>query len=439
MCRNEPGLLLTRSRLPSGAGYAPYDEGVLAEFTPGQRRALGAMTVVVLLFAAYFLRHYLVLIGFAAVLAYLFQPIYRRLRAHMSSGLASTLTLLSAVAIVGIPLAGILTMAGVQIAQMVSSVRAWLDKTDLTEVGDRLLNSVNEFLGKVPFVHVEPLTMDRVRDWVSNVAEAFGKFAMDAAGDSASGLATTFTMAIIFLYVFLALLTNAQKVVDVFKDLNPLGPEVSDIYLAKIGAMVTATVRGQFVIAFCQGLAGAVSIYIGGIHQGFFMFVIFLTVLSVIPLGSGIVTIPLGIGMALTGNIAGGVFVALFHVIVISNIDNILRPQLVPRSARLQPALMMLGVFAGLGMFGFAGIVFGPVVMIIVVTTVNMYRSVYKGVAWVDDFEGNDSDEPEKRPWWRLVLSLGKGKAASTDAEVPSDESGATESDADAANPSPAT
>ena len=86
---------------------------------------------------------------------------------------------------------------------------------------------------------------------------------------------------------------------------------MSDIYLAKIGAMVTATVRGQFVIAFCQGLAGAVSIYIGGgIHQGFFMFVIFLTVLSVIPLGSGIVTIPLGIGMALTGNIAGGVFVA---------------------------------------------------------------------------------------------------------------------------------
>ena len=61
-------------------------------------------------------------------------------------------------------------------------------------------------------------------------------------------------------------------------------------------------------------------------------------------------------------------------------------------------------------MFGFAGIVFGPVVMIIVVTTVNMYRSVYKGVAWVDDFEGNDSDEPEKRPWWRLVLSLGRAR-----------------------------
>jgi hypothetical protein len=141
--------------------------------------------------------------------------------------------------------------------------------------------------------------------------------------------------------------------------------------------------------------------------------------------------------MALTGNIAGGVFVALFHVIVISNIDNILRPQLVPRSARLQPALMMLGVFAGLGMFGFAGIVFGPVVMIIVVTTVNMYRSVYKGVAWVDDFEGSDSDDPEKRPWWRRILSPGKGKAAATETEVKADESGETEPDA--AKPSPAT
>ncbi len=67
--------------------------------------------------------------------------------------------------------------------------------------------------------------------------------------------------------------------------------------------MVRGTVKGQFVIALCQGIAGAISIYIAGFHDGFFIFAILLTALSVIPLGGGIVTIPFGIGMMFFGNI----------------------------------------------------------------------------------------------------------------------------------------
>ena len=200
-------------------------------------------------------------------------------------------------------------------------------------------------------------------------------------------------------------MVDGPKVIALFRDLNPLGQEVSDIYLAKIGAMVTATVRGQFIIAVCQGVAGAISIYIGGIHDGFFMFVIFLTALSFIPLGSGIVTIPLGIGMALFGNVVGGVFVVLFHLIVVTTIDNVLRPFLVPKSAHLSPALMLMSVFAGLGMFGFWGIVLGPVLMIIIVTTISVYLAVYKG-APLDDHTDDDDPKPKWRwPWQRVKPS----------------------------------
>ncbi len=87
--------------------------------------------------------------------------------------------------------------------------------------------------------------------------------------------------------------------------LNPLGPEVTKLYLRKTGAMVRDTVFGQFVIALCQGVAEAASIYIAGFHHGFFIFAILLTTLSIIPLGGGIVTIPFGIGMIFYGNIFG--------------------------------------------------------------------------------------------------------------------------------------
>jgi predicted PurR-regulated permease PerM len=205
------------------------------------------------------------------------------------------------------------------------------------------------------------------------------------------------TSSIIFLYVFVSLLVKQDQVLTLIRRLNPLGEEVTDLYLAKTGAMVRGTVKGQFVIALCQGVAGAISIYIAGFHNGFFIFCIFLTALSIIPLGSGIVTIPFGIGMVFFGNIIGGLFVVLWHLVVVTNIDNFLRPILVPRAARLDPALMLLAVFSGIAMFGFWGIVIGPVLMIIIVTTISVYLAVYKGVELKED----EDDEPRTKRLFR--------------------------------------
>ncbi|MCV7153502.1 AI-2E family transporter [Mycolicibacterium pyrenivorans] len=383
------------------------------DFTVTQKRALAVLTVVALAFAAYFLRGYVLLIAVAAVLAYLFSPLYERLRAKMNVGLSATITLLAAIATVALPLAGVTFLAFIQISQMVTSVGHWVEQTDFTALAQRLLDSANEVLARVPFMDVT-LTQDSVRSAIAKVGQNAGEIALGVARDSVGGLASALTGAIIFLYVFVALLTNGHRVLDLFRDLNPLGEKVSDIYLAKIGAMVSATVKGQLIIAVCQGVAGAVSIYIAGIHDGFFMFVIFLTALSFIPLGSGIITIPLGIGMAIFGNVFGGIFVVVFHIIVTTSIDNVLRPFLVPKSAHLNPALMLLAVFAGLQMFGFWGIVLGPVLMIVVVTTISVYLAVYKG-APMDALAGTRADpaddEAERRtPWWRRILP-GKGKS----------------------------
>jgi predicted PurR-regulated permease PerM len=377
------------------------------DFTLTQKRALTVLTVVALAFGAYFLRRYLLLIAIAAVLAYLFRPLYRRLRARMNVGLSATVTLLAAIGTVALPLAGVIFLAFLQISQMVTSVGHWVGQTDFTALAQRLLDSANEILARVPFLNIT-LTPDSVREAATNLGQNAGEIALGFVRDSVGGLASTLTAAIIFLYVFLALLTNGDKVVSLFRDLNPLGEKVSDIYLAKVGAMVSATVKGQFIIASCQGVAGAVSIYIAGFHDGFFMFVIFLTALSFIPLGSGIVTIPLGIGMAVFGNVAGGIFVVVFHVIVVTSIDNILRPFLVPKSAYLHPALVLLAVFAGLHMFGFWGIVLGPVLMIVIVTTISVYLAVYKGAS-VESLTGTgadpaDDDADRETPWWRRIL-----------------------------------
>ena len=399
------------------------------EFTLTQKRALAVLTVIALAFGAYFLRGYVLLIAVAAVLAYLFTPLYQRLRSKMKVGFAATVTLLAATATVALPLAGVIFLAVLQISQMVASIGPWAEHTDFTALAQRLLDSVNQLLARVPFMDIT-LTPDSVRDAATKVGQNAGQIALGFARDSVGGLAATLTGAIIFLYLFIALLTGGDKVLALFRDLNPLGEKVSDIYLGKMGAMVSATVKGQLIIAVCQGVAGAISIYIAGLHDGFFMFVIFLTALSFIPLGSGIVTIPLGIGLAVFGNVVGGIFVILFHLVVVTSIDNVLRPFLVPKSAHLNPALMLLAVFAGLKMFGFWGIVLGPVLMIVIVTTISVYLAVEKG-APLDTLTGTradrEDDEAEREtPWWRRILP-GKRRAETTPAAaVPAPKSAET-------------
>ena len=374
------------------------------EFTASQKRALAVVTMIALMFGAYFLRRYFMLIVIAAIIAYLFTPIYNRLRRKLNGGLATALTVLAALAIVVIPLVAVVSLATVQISHMLIGVADWAKTADLNALGDKAITTVNNLLHKLPF-ETPTITLESLRANVGKVAQTIGEWLLRTLSGAAGGAIGLITSTIIFLYVLISLLVNKDKVITLIRRLNPLGEEVTDLYLAKMGAMVKGTVKGQFIIALIQGVLGATSIYIAGFHDAFFIFAIFLTALSVIPLGSGIVTIPFGIGMMIFGNVAGGAFVVLFHLIGITNVDNFLRPILVPKEARLDPALMLLSVFSGIAMFGFFGIILGPVLMIVIVTTISVYLAVYKGVEMKED------EEEERKPHFRR-----KKPQANTDA-----------------------
>ncbi len=365
------------------------------EFTLSQKRALAIATAIALLFGAYFLRRYLILVVIAAIVAYLFTPVHNRLRTRFSAGLATTLTVLAALATVVVPLSLLITVATFQVSRMLVGLADWAKTADLNALGNRGVELVNQLLGKLPF-DTPPITPDSLRAPVVTAAQNVGEWLLRTLQGAAGGAIGFITAAIIFLYVLISLLSNRAEVLMLIRRLNPLGMEVTDLYLAKMGAMVRGAVRGQFIIAVIQGMLGAISIYIAGFHDAFFIIAIFLIALSLIPLGSGIVTIPFGIGMMIFGNIAGGAFVVLFHLIGITNVDNFLRPILVPKEAKLDSALMLLSVFSGIAMFGFFGIVLGPVLMIMIVTTISVYLEVYKGV----EMDAEPPPEEKKHRKW---------------------------------------
>jgi len=348
----------------------------LITLNTSQKRILRGLTYAAILIGLFFLRNYLMLIIFSAIMATLFGPQYDKFKKKgFSDGASSfyTFTISMLVVIVPVIFVGFITFFQVQkIATAVSEQNYSVDVTELSGEVVVVVNDTMEDLG-VSY----RLTEEELTETVSSAAATFGQALFSGVINTFAGFFGLITAAIIYIYVFLSMLVNKDKLLSIFKRLNPLGDEVSDLYIDRASAMTKATVRGQFIIALMQGFASAIVLAIAGPSGLFFFFLVLLTVMSVIPLGAGIITIPIGIIMMLTGNIPGGIFVIANHLIIVTNIDNIMRPKLVPRSARLDPALMILAVFAGLAIYGFLGIVIGPIIMILVVTTVQIYSEVF--------------------------------------------------------------
>jgi predicted PurR-regulated permease PerM len=177
--------------------------------------------------------------------------------------------------------------------------------------------------------------------------------------------------------VFSGILVNKDKLVELAKQASPLDNEIDNLYLKRIAAMSIAMVKGTFIIALLNALVTGFFLWIAGVDYVAFWILISLFV-SLIPLGAGIVSVPIGVVLILTGNIWQGLLQIISYLLIVSNIDNLLRPKLVPKESGLHPALTILGIFGGIKLFGFLGIIFGPMLMIFLVTTFEVYMKYYR-------------------------------------------------------------
>ncbi len=375
------------------------DKQKLLSINDAQKKALAIATIIALLTSVIFLRQYLMLVAIAAIVAYLFYPIYSwMMKKGFKEGTARFLTFLITLLFIIIPLIIVIALTITQINTLVHVAQSGsLSDFDYSNFLNNLINQFNELMSKMGLNVF--LTAQDINSWISTVVAKAGTALLNNLASSVTGIFGMITSVIIYIYVFLSILKNQKFIIETTGYINPLGENITNIYIRKMGSMTKAMVRGQFIIAFCQGLWSAIVLYLVGFHHLFFFFFVLLTIFSFIPLGAGIITIPLGIVMILFGDVWQGAIVILNHLLIVTNIDNVLRPTLVPSDARLDPALTMLSVFGGMAVFGFPGIVLGPVLMIVIVTTIQMFLEVFRSIDLLNE------DSTKKKSIWGYLTS----------------------------------
>lgn len=336
----------------------------------------GIALIIGLLFVAPFLS----LIALAALAAFLFLPLYKRLNKKMAAGFAATLTLVASVLVIGLPLLLVFVISIVQLTELAATIGSVVSvepPNTLPVLIQDTISAVNAALA--PFVGTETtisaaVISDFIRTTVPEVLLAFTGFLTGFIGS----IPLTIILTIMYIILFCEFLIYHKKIRENIITLSPFHESVTKKYLDRVGLMANAMAKGQLLISFVISLLSAIilSVFLG-LGDYFFLMVIVFTVLNLIPLGCGILVIPITIIAMLSGLWVPGA-IALVLYILVSNLDAVIRPRIIPKSITLSAGLTMLAAFAGIGLFGLVGVVYGPILMILIVTSVQMYLDMAK-------------------------------------------------------------
>ena len=184
-----------------------------------------------------------------------------------------------------------------------------------------------------------------------------------------------------FLLVFIAmffLFRDGPALLKIIEASNPL-PTAYESEIIKIFQDVSfAIFFGSILTAIVQGLAGATLFWALGIGSPLFWGAI-IAFVSLIPIvGAFLVWLPWSAYLLLMGQTGRGIVLLLVGGLVVSSIDNIIKPYLIQGRTDMHPLLVFLSVLGGMQAFGFQGIIIGPLTVALFVTFLTFYQIEFR-------------------------------------------------------------
>jgi predicted PurR-regulated permease PerM len=182
-------------------------------------------------------------------------------------------------------------------------------------------------------------------------------------------------VALIVMYFLLYfMLTNCNKMEEWMEDVLPLRKDNLIRVQRQMNQMVISNAVGIPLISLLQGVAGLILYLILGIKEPILWFAL-TAFTSILPLvGSALTYVPLAIIQIANGETAKGIIILVYGLGVIVTMDNVFRIWLQRRIGNVHPLITLFGVFVGVPLFGFIGLIFGPLLISIFILLMRIYR-----------------------------------------------------------------
>jgi predicted PurR-regulated permease PerM len=339
----------------------------------GGRVFFFGLFILLAVLVVWLLSPYLSVIAIALVTVVMLKPLYdwyldhKRIQGH--TRIATTLTLVSFILLIIIPI----FIIGFLLFSQANDLLEQLTSLEVELSLENLLAALENFLQQIPALSDIEIDQEQFTQTLVNLGSTVLSWLTDLAVSLGTSLPNLFIGAIIFLIVVATVLPILDDLEVQAQELSPLDVNITQIYLLKSREMIVSVVKGVFLLAIIQGLIMGVFYWLADVP-----FTIFWTLLSmafaILPVvGISFIVLPMALIFLLTGNVTSAVLVLIGFYVFVNPTDLTLRPRLVSKEAYLNFTLMLLALFGGLAVGGLLGMIYGPVIMILFMTTIDIY------------------------------------------------------------------
>lgn len=182
---------------------------------------------------------------------------------------------------------------------------------------------------------------------------------------------------VVLIFILYFMLIGGRKMENYLYTLFPFSDKNKTEVLSEINMIVKSNAIGIPLLAIIQGIVALGGYFIFRTPDPF-LFAFLTCIATIIPIiGTALVWVPLAAYMALSGDWVHALGLAIYSLLVITNVDNLIRFVLQKKLADIHPLITVFGVVIGLSLFGFMGIIFGPLLLSLFLLCVNIFKKTY--------------------------------------------------------------
>jgi predicted PurR-regulated permease PerM len=235
---------------------------------------------------------------------------------------------------------------------------------------------VSRFPMLAPYVPAQQTIIDNL----GMAAKSAGGFLVAVASRMTAGTAVFLLNAFVMLYAMFFFLRDGKAILEKVLYYMPLRHEDELQMIERFTSVTRATIKGTVIIGIIQGTLAGLALWAAGIDGAAFWGTI-MVILSVVPgVGAALVWVPAVIYLFANDQTLAAILVAAWCAAVVGTIDNVLRPSLVGKDAKMPDLLILVGTLGGLFLFGPIGFIAGPLVFGLFLTVWEIYGAAFRDI-----------------------------------------------------------